>query len=144
MESVAKSKEALRAYAFDPSANFQPKKDKPLNPIKSYLLDPEFWSGLDDLITIMRPIHKAQKISKANNATVDQVYSCWLNLQNHINQSAAFSQFERNLHEYLALRFRQRLNKQFSPAHRAAHYLHPANIQKPLDILKQGKILAFF
>ena len=142
MEFVAKSKEALRAYAFDPSAVFQPKKDKPLNPIKSYLLNPEFWSGLDDLIPIMRPIHEVQKMSEANNATFDQVYSRWLNLQNHINRSAAFSRFERDLHEYLALKLRQRLNKQLSPVHRAAHYLHPANIKKPLDILKQGEILA--
>lgn len=75
-------------------------------------------------------------MSKANNATVNQVYSPWLNLQNYINQSNAFSRFEKDLHEYLALQFRQRLNKQLSSVHRAVHYLHPANIQKPLDILK--------
>lgn len=38
---------------------------------------------------------------KANNTTVDQVHSRLLNLQNHINQSAAYSRFERDLHEYL-------------------------------------------
>ena len=63
--------------------------------------------------------------------------------KNHINWSASFSQFERDLHEYLAVRFRQQLNKQLSPAHCAAHYLHPDNVQKMLDILKQGEILAF-
>lgn len=53
----------------------------------------------------MRPIYEAQKMSEANNATVDQVYSRCLNLQNHINQSAAFSQFERDLHKYLTPQF---------------------------------------
>lgn len=85
MEFIAKSKEVLRPNAFDQSNNFQLKKNKPLKPIKSYLIDPEFWSSLNDLITIMRPIYKAQKMSKANNAIVDKVYNCWLNLQNHIN-----------------------------------------------------------
>lgn len=75
-------------------------------------------------------------MSEANNATIEQVYNLWLNLQDHINRSAAWSQFERDIHGYLAQRFRQRLNKQPCAAHRAAHYLHPAKIPKSLDMLK--------
>lgn len=143
MESVVRSKEALLAYAFDNSAVFPPKKDKLANPIKTYLLDPDFWSGLDDLITILRPVHEAQKISESNSATVDQVYERWLQLQRHLNRNAAQSRFEYDLHHYLVLRFRQRLNRQLNSSHRTAHYLHQLHITKPLDMLKQAEILGF-
>ena len=40
-------------------------------------------------------------------------------------------------------KFRPRLNKQINSAHRSAHYLHPMNVHKRLDLLRQNKILAF-
>lgn len=40
-------------------------------------------------------------------------------------------------------KFRPRLNKQINSAHRSAHYLHPANLHKLLDLLRQNEILAF-
>ncbi len=144
LESVAQSKRALQQYTLDEEAVFITKKDKAPNPIKAWLVDSDFWTALDDLINILRPIHDAQKASERNGATIDLVYARWLELQKHLNQQAAFSRFERDLNEFLALRFCQRLNKQISPAHRAAHYLHPGNIKKPLDLLKQEEILAFF
>ena len=87
--------------------------------------------------------HEAQKLSERNGATIDLVYSRWLSIQKHLNQQAEYTRFAHDLLTFLALRFRQRLNKQISPAHRVAHDLHPENIHKPLDMFKQGEILAF-
>lgn len=75
MKSITKSKEVFRIYIFDLSVNFQLMNDKLPNFIKFYLLDLEFGSSLDNFITIMWLIHKIQKISKINNAIVDQVYN---------------------------------------------------------------------
>ena len=143
LESVSRSKQALQRFALDEDVVFQIKKDKPPNPIKTWLVDSNFWASLDDLINILRPIHEAQKLSERNGATIDLVYSRWLNIQKHLNQQAEYTRFAHDLHTFPALRFRQRLNKQISPAHRVAHYLHPKNIHKSLDMYKQWEILAF-
>ncbi len=75
VDTVIRSEETLPASA---SAVFPSKKEKLANPIKTYLLDPEFWSRLDNLITILRPIHEDRKISELNSDTADQVYERWL------------------------------------------------------------------
>lgn len=143
LESVSRNKQALQRFALDEDVVFQVKKDKPLNPIKTWLVDSNFWASLDDLINILRPIYEAQNLSERNGATIDLVYSRCLNIQKHLTQQAKYTRFAHNLNKFLALRFRQRLNKQISLAHRVAHYLHPENYNKPLDIFKQGEILAF-
>ncbi len=93
MEFVTKNQKTWRANAFDQLVVVPFKKNKLLNSIKYYHT------------TIFWPINEAQKMFEANNVTVDLVYSRWLNLQNHINQSATFNRFERDRHDYLALRF---------------------------------------
>lgn len=144
LESVSRSKQVLQRFTIDEHVVFQIKNDRPPNLIKTWLVDSNFWASLDDLINILRSIHEAQKLSEPNGAMIDLVYSQWLNIQKHLNQQAEYTRFAHDLHPFLALRFRQRLNKQISPAHRVPHYLHPENIHKRLDMFKQGEILAFF
>ena len=144
LESVSRSKQALQRFTLDEDIVFQINNDRPPNLIRTWLVDSNFWASLDDLINILHPIHEAQKLSERNGATIDLVYSQWLNIQKHLNQQAEYTRFTHDLHTFLALRFRQRLNKQTNPAHRVAHYLHPENIHKPLDKFKQGEILVFF
>ncbi len=84
LESVANSEGALRAYVKDPEAKFPPRRNGTPNRTKEYVQNHEFWVELDELITLLRPIHEQQKMSEANNATLDKVYTRWLEIQLHL------------------------------------------------------------
>jgi hypothetical protein len=42
--------------------------------------DPIFWTNLENLAMIIKPIHEAQKISESNDATLGKVMPRWQNL----------------------------------------------------------------
>ncbi len=84
LEYVANSKGALRAYVEDPEAKFPPRRNGTPNRTKEYVQNHEFWVELDELITLLRPIHEQQKMSEAKNATLDKVYTRWLEIQLHL------------------------------------------------------------
>lgn len=71
MEFVIYSRKALCTYVFENSAVFPSKKDKSINLIKTYILDLDFQSKLDNLIIILYSIYETQKTSKSNSAKVD-------------------------------------------------------------------------
>lgn len=77
LESVANSKTALRSYVEGPGAKFPPRRNGTPNSTKEYVQDHEFWTELDELITILRLDHESQKMSEANDATMAQ----WLEIQ---------------------------------------------------------------
>lgn len=143
LESVANSKAALRSYVENPEAKFPPRRKGTPNRTKEYVQDYEFWTELDELITILRPIHENQKMSEANDATLDKVYTQWLEIQLHLTAQSRHNRFHEEITNFLMEKFRPRLNKQINSAHRAAHYLHPINLHKRLDLLRQTEILAF-
>lgn len=102
-----------------------------------------FWIRLDDFINIFRPIHDAKKAFEPKKSINNLVHAKWLELWKYFNQQVAFSQFDLDLNEFFALKLCQKLNKQISFSHRAAHYLHSDYIKKPFDLLKKGQILVF-
>lgn len=67
-------KEVFCAYILNNFVVFASKKYKLANLIKIYLLNLDFWSKLDNLITILRLIYKTPKFSKFNNAIINQIY----------------------------------------------------------------------
>lgn len=143
LESVASNKTALRSYVEDPEAKFPPPRNGTPYRTKEYVQDHEFWTQLDELITILRPIHENQKMPEANDATLDKVYIRWLEIQLHLTAQSRHNRFHEEIITFLIEKFRLRLNKQINSAHRAAHYLHPINLHKRLDLLRQIEILAF-
>lgn len=143
LESVANSKAALRSYVEDPEAKFPPLRNGTPNRTKEYVQNHEFWVELDELITLLRPIHEQQKMSEANNETLDKVYTRWLEIQLHLTAQSRQNRFRDEINDFLMEKLRPRLNKQINSAHRSAHYLHPANLHKRLDLLRQNEILAF-
>jgi hypothetical protein len=44
------------------------------------IYNPRFWTNLENLAIIIKPIYKAQKISKSNYATLGKVILQWQNL----------------------------------------------------------------
>lgn len=83
-------------------------------------------------------------MSKANNTTLDKVYSQWLEIQLHFTFQSQHNNFYEEITTFLIGKFHSRLNKQINLAHHAAHYLHPINLHKRLDLSRQTEILVFF
>ena len=65
LESIAKSEEALKAYALHPNAT--PK-------LKGLILQEGFWSSITTLQAFLRPLHEYQKMSESNASTLNKVY----------------------------------------------------------------------
>lgn len=143
LESVANNEAALRSYVEDPDAKFPLQHNGTPNCTKENVQNHEFWVDLDELITLLQPIHEQQKISEANNATFDKVYTRWLDIQLHLTTQSRQNRFREEINDFLMTKFCPRLNKQINSAHHSAHYLHPANLHKRLDLLRQNEILAF-
>lgn len=78
------SKAVLRSYVEDPEAKFLPRHNGTSNCTKEHVQNPEFWVELDELISILRHIPIQQKISEANNATLDKAYTRWFEILLHL------------------------------------------------------------
>lgn len=86
--SILKNRIALENWA----ARSDTKMGKE-NPQKKLILEDTFWSKLQRLCQIIKPIHKAQKMSEALGATLGKVVPRWNNLQ---KQLEAFFHWYRN------------------------------------------------
>lgn len=96
-ESITNSKAALRSYVDDLESKFPPRRNGTPNRTKEYVQDYEFWTEVDKLITILRPIYENQKISKANNVTLDKVYTQWLEIQFHLTAQSRHNHFQEEI-----------------------------------------------
>ena len=68
LSSVMRLKDALRDFADDHRAGCTPK-------IKDTLQSSNFWSQLDDLIKLLKPIHEFQVESEGNSSHMGLVYA---------------------------------------------------------------------
>jgi hypothetical protein len=59
------SKQALREFADQPDIDFVPKAN---------LQHSTFWFTIQELLELLEPIHKAQKMSEDNKANISYVY----------------------------------------------------------------------
>jgi len=69
------SKEALREFADQPDIDFAPKSNLQLS---------TFWFAVQELLDILEPIYKAQKMSEDNKANISYVYQRWIDLKAHL------------------------------------------------------------
>ena len=82
-------------------------------------------------------------MSAVKNATLDKVYTRWPKIQIHLTAQSRQNSFCDEINNFLMEIFRPQLKKQTNSAHRSVHYLHPMNLHKRLDLLRQNEILAF-
>jgi hypothetical protein len=68
LSSVMRLKDALRDFADDHRAGCTPK-------IKDTLQSSNFWSQLDDLIKLLKPIHEFQVESEGSSSHMGLVYA---------------------------------------------------------------------
>lgn len=103
LQSLLNSKSALRAYAYDEHAAFKNRRNKPPNRTLEYLQDPEFWTQLDELVAILRPIHEAQKMSESNHSTLDGIYTRWIDIERELRAQASHNKFGDDIQAFLLL-----------------------------------------
>jgi hypothetical protein len=91
--SLNNSKEALRSFAFCDDFEFS---------LKSVILNIGFWASITQLLELLEPIHKLQKMSKDNYATISYVYPRWTQIESHLKKIAnSNSPFAADVKAYL-------------------------------------------
>ena len=133
LQSIHRSQEALRAWADEDESN-----DK--KGISKIVLDPTFRFRLEDLLHIIEPVHKAQKISESQKSTILWVSERWLDLRIELRKRAKRTQFEKEIGEYLDKGFQQRSARQLSPLHLTAYHLLPERRQKELTAAERLQV----
>jgi hypothetical protein len=140
VKSLNDSKEALRTFAIRDEVQF---------PYKSQLQDQEFWAATSDLLQLLKPIHRVQKMSEANRANISYVYPRWMEIELHLHQIAnSKNAFAADIHGYLngidKKSWTRRRNKQLKPIHLAAYFLHPDNYHVPITSEQQLEMRELF
>lgn len=99
--------------------------------VKSTIVDRDFWSRMEDLLLIFKPIHEAQKSSEDAESTVAHVNPRWQRL--HTTLCALLPSIP-ELHDFLAENggFQERRNIQSTILHTAAYWLDPSNLDQEL------------
>jgi hypothetical protein len=130
LHSVTRSQEALREWAksFLPSG-----KSTIAQKVKNTLTDPTFWVHIFELLTLLRPLHIAQKASEANNVNIMGVVDRWIGIESHLLSHVKTSSFCQELEHYLsAAGWRNRIEKQLTPLHWLAYFLDHRRLDKVL------------
>jgi hypothetical protein len=140
VKSLNDSKDALRSFAIRDEVQFQ---------YKSQLQVHTFWAAISDLLQILQPIHKVQKMSEANSANISYVYPRWMEIELHLTQIAnSKNVFAADIHEYLNAvdkkSWPRRKNKQLQPIHLAAYFLHPENYHVLIANEQQSQLCELF
>lgn len=99
------SKAVLRSYVEDPEAKFLPRHNGTSNRTKEHVQNPEFWVELDELISLLQPIPIQQKISEANNATLDKAYTHWFEILLHLTAQSRQNRFRNEINNFLMEKF---------------------------------------
>jgi hypothetical protein len=78
-KAVEDSKQALLNLAFEEESGFQ---------LQAIVIDHNFWVQLSELLSLLEPLHKAQKMSKDNKSTLAYVFERWNQIQTHLSKFA--------------------------------------------------------
>jgi Protein of unknown function (DUF 659) len=93
LQSLERTKEALREFAFRHDVDIK---------FKDKVIQHQWWAYNTDLLAILEPIHKLQKMSEANKANIGYVYPRWLQIELHlINIANSPNLFAADIREYL-------------------------------------------
>jgi hypothetical protein len=125
LHSIHRSQEALRVWADEDESGDR-------KAIAGVVLDPTFRFRLEDLLVILEPLHKAQKMSEAQKSSILWVLQRWEDLRIEIRKRAKRTHYEKVIGDFLDKPFQQRLARQLSPLHFTAYYLLPERREKAL------------
>ena len=113
LSSVMRSKDALRDYSDDHRAGCTPQ-------IKDTLQESNFWSELDDLMRLLKPVHDFQVESEGSSSHMGLVYARWRRIIAHFSK-----QREVEFRTQLLALAQKRMDKQVMNLHTLAFLLNP-------------------
>jgi hypothetical protein len=137
IDSILRSKDALRAYALEPIRLPGDLKENAMTAIK----DASFWSNMDLLKDIIEPIDTQIRMAESTKAHLGTVMKRWNAVEDvlkaHTSQLPELEEFRTN-------QFQTRFARQVLDIHWVAHYLVPENVS--LTITPDGvqSIIRFF
>jgi Protein of unknown function (DUF 659) len=122
-ESIIENKQALRRWAIDQRVDFTTSDTS--RAISKNILDPLFFVSLEELKSIIEPIHNALIESEGENAHLSLVRGRWAKLYLHFKKAAALLtvNFKPILDKYDI-----RYKRQVVDLHHLAYWLYPANV----------------
>lgn len=92
----------------------------------------QHWWQLGELLTILKPIHIAQKQSEAQNSTMMEVTERWSSIGDSIRSRSQSGTFQDELRSYLEDGWVKRMNRQVHNIHWLAFYLDPSRCSEPM------------
>ncbi len=141
VNSLIKSKDALQYYAVKHA-----KEELAFN-AHEFLVDSTFWSKLDALRALLKPIDDAIKASESNKSDLAKVLPRWAEIFAHFQRQNPLLQSA--LDDFLSPQgekhtFQSRYRRQVKPIHIVAHFLTPSNYNLLLDPTSESHIYSFF
>ena len=141
VNSLIKSKDALQYYSVRHA-----KEELAFN-AQEFLVDSTFWSNLDGLRALLKPIDDAIKASESNKSDLAKVIPHWAEIFAHFERQSPLLQSA--LDDFLSPQggkhtFQLRYRRQVKPIHIVAHFLIPSNYNLPLDPTSESNIYSFF
>ncbi len=141
VNSLIKTKDALQYYAVKHA-----KEELAFNAHK-FIVDSTFWSKLDALRALLKPIDDAIKASESNKSDLAKVLPRWAEIFAHFQRQNPLLQSA--LDDFLSPQgekhtFQSRYRRQVKPIHIVAHFLTPSNYNLLLDPTSESHIYSFF
>lgn len=140
VQSIINSRDAIRRYALTwPDAETE-------LPYKASVCieDPTFWTGVEQLRELLKPLDEAVKMSESGKSHLGTVIQRWETVIRHLNsQSRFYPQLQTFMEPNKG--FAQRYARQVLPIHIAAYYLIPANraLSRQLDANPDYRVKLF-
>jgi hypothetical protein len=137
VNSILRSKDALRAYALEPTRSSADLRANAITTLK----DPTFWSNLDQLKDVLEPLDNQVRMAESTNAHIGTVLKRWKTVEellktqvNHLPE----------LENFITTHFHPRFKRQVLDIHWVAYYLLPDNVNLPMDAEGVQGIIRFF
>jgi len=83
-KAVGDSRQALQHLGLQDDSGFQ---------LQAIVMDHNFWIQLSELISLLEPLHEAQKMSEDNHSTLSYVFKRWKDIELHLSTVANSSSF---------------------------------------------------
>ena len=137
VHSLLRSKDALRAYAYDLERRPQDLRGNAL----SFIKDTSFWGDLGLLNDVLEPIDNVLRQSESDHAHLGTVIPRWISIESLLKQ---YTPQLPELESFCNLHFYQRFTQQSLNLHWAAHFLMPTNAKETLTPKTQRRVFHFF
>lgn len=137
-QSILDNRQAFRAFALDQRTDLS--SSDTARAVAKTLIDPSFYNLLEEIVTLIAPIHEEQVKSEGDTAHIGLVKNRWKRIMKHLEFCTKTISTDFN---DLYLKLEERYQKQVNDIHYLAHWLDPQNIGiDRFYQFEQGRVLA--